>query len=363
MPHTTSSSEKPVQAIGLQNGHTSHSGRPVEPPLHILRWLLPLPWLLLAGFLISFFWDFSGIETTFFGYAIFFEGLLRIVSVSGLIGFVTNRIAITMLFRPSQKRPIFGHGLIPANKDRIARRLAKTISDDLVNPDTLLLFLNESQGMKQFSRSVVTRAQDRIDDPDIRQSMKEWLLESLRSITEDAETKARIVNGLKSEIEQAVQRSAVDRAALKVYMLVKGRSLESALASIVESIPAHAASQDEALSALIDALPGQLESNRDRLDTLAAALLRSFVQTLDIEQLIISRLNRYDESKLEAMIKGATHEHLKAIQYFGALFGLIGGFVIWNPVLSLLGIALLTAVLTALDLAMQRAATPFSPNP
>ena len=33
------------------------------------------------------------------------EGLLRIISVSGLIGFVTNWVAITMLFNPRQDRP------------------------------------------------------------------------------------------------------------------------------------------------------------------------------------------------------------------------------------------------------------------
>ena len=42
-----------------------------------------------------------------------------IISVSGLIGYGTNYIAIRMLFRPVSKRPIWGQGLIPAQRDRI----------------------------------------------------------------------------------------------------------------------------------------------------------------------------------------------------------------------------------------------------
>src|SRR5699024_10100300 len=88
-----------------------------------LNVLALFPSFLVAAFVISFFWDFAGLSATLLGYTLNFSGLLKIVSVSGLIGFLTNWVAITMLFKPAQKRPLLGHGLIPAQKNRIAYRL------------------------------------------------------------------------------------------------------------------------------------------------------------------------------------------------------------------------------------------------
>ncbi|NEP41186.1 MAG: DUF445 family protein, partial [Okeania sp. SIO2H7] len=51
----------------------------------------------------------------------------------GVIGYFTNDIAIKMLFRPYKGYYIFGRkipftpGLIPANQERLAKRVADTI--------------------------------------------------------------------------------------------------------------------------------------------------------------------------------------------------------------------------------------------
>ena len=61
------------------------------------------------------------------------DGLLRMLSVSGLIGFLTNWLAVAMLFQPRQRRPIFGQGLIPAQRELVIARLAQAISERLIN--------------------------------------------------------------------------------------------------------------------------------------------------------------------------------------------------------------------------------------
>src|SRR5690625_7491116 len=55
------------------------------------------------------------------------------VSVAGLIGFLTILLAITMLFHPRRKHPVFGQGLIPAQRERVIFRLATAISEELIN--------------------------------------------------------------------------------------------------------------------------------------------------------------------------------------------------------------------------------------
>ncbi len=61
----------------------------------------------------------------------------------GIIGYFTNDIAINMLFRPYRAYYLFGRklpftpGLIPANQERLAKRIADTIMGSLLTPEEL----------------------------------------------------------------------------------------------------------------------------------------------------------------------------------------------------------------------------------
>ena len=110
-----------------------------------------IPWVLLALFILSFIWDFtglgllldhngtyillegeqisivarySGLGLPSFSRILELEGLMVTVSAAGLIGFFTNWLAITMLFHPRKRRPLLGQGIIPASKDRVADLIA-----------------------------------------------------------------------------------------------------------------------------------------------------------------------------------------------------------------------------------------------
>ena len=129
----------------------------------VLNLLLAFPLLLISLFTLSFFWDFDGLSGEILGYSIQFEGLLSILSISGLIGFATNWVAITMLFRPAKKRPLLGHGLIPAQKDRIAFRLARAVSEDLINPEIIKKKIHESQAITKYREKATEYVRSIID--------------------------------------------------------------------------------------------------------------------------------------------------------------------------------------------------------
>src|SRR5699024_2855244 len=124
----------------------------------------------------SFFLDFSDFSATVFGINLQFEGLLRILSVSGLIGFFTNWIAITMLFKPARKRPILGHGLIPAQKDRIAYRLAQAVAEDLINPEIIKQKISDSNIISRYRERSTRYIKNIIDDPAFRDDLKQWVV-------------------------------------------------------------------------------------------------------------------------------------------------------------------------------------------
>lgn len=67
--------------------------------------------------------------------------------IGAVIGYITNDIAIKMLFHP--RKPIFigrwqlpfTPGLIPKEKHRVARSVGKVVSEQLLNSDTLVTVL------------------------------------------------------------------------------------------------------------------------------------------------------------------------------------------------------------------------------
>lgn len=73
--------------------------------------------------------------------------------IGAVIGYITNFIAIKMLFRPYEEKKLFGikipftPGLIPKERERIANSIGNTIGDHLLTPEVITEALS-SQGFK-----------------------------------------------------------------------------------------------------------------------------------------------------------------------------------------------------------------------
>ena len=65
-------------------------------------------------------------------------------------------------------------------------------------------------------------------------------------------------------------------------------------------------------------------------------------------------VQRFDEDRISNLIKGTTNEQFQYIQYLGALLGMIGGFVIWQPVWATIFIGILIAGVWGLDVILLR---------
>lgn len=330
---------------------------PSYPKLKILRLLKPIPWILMATFIFSFIWDFHSISFDFFGIIILqLEGLLRIISVSGMIGFLTNWIAITMLFRPLNKRPLLGQGLIPAHKERIAYRLANAVSEDLINPDLINLKIRESQAIKRYREQTVGHLQRVTASQPFRKDLKEWLMSYIRSIVQDQEFKKSMTEQLLAELEDAMQDKILEKAVLKTYSFFRGQSLHQFISELLDRLPVTAERNIRYLDDYLDDLPSKINANSDQVDDLITQVLNRLVNQLNVQKLVEENLRKYDEKKLEMMIRNASNEQLKTIQYLGALLGTIGGFIIWEPILSLVILTIIFGSIYLIDLHVFRKA-------
>jgi len=323
-------------------------------PIRILRYLKPVPWLLAAIFIFSFYWDFDGRVFQLLNYEYSIEGILRIVSVSGLIGFLTNWTAITMLFRPIEKRPLLGQGLIPSHKKRIAHRLAKTVSDDLVNSEMIRKSVENSDLVKKLRETSLRSISDLSRDPEFRSKIKTWVTDYTHQYFNDPQNRMEISRKLSAEIDTRLQDKIIEKAALKIYSFIKQRDLYDLINEALLEIPDSIKKNIDDFDSYFEKLPAVLGKNTDNADELLSNLLNNLIDQLDIYTLVEENLNNYNEQKLEQMIRGATNEQLKTIQYLGAILGTIGGLVIWQPVLSLILIAIISSVIYLTDIGLSK---------
>ena len=87
--------------------------------------------------------------------------------LGAIIGYVTNRIAIKMLFRPLNPKRILGvrvpltPGVIPRNRFDLARTIARMVSEQLLSPKAI---------------------REQLDSPEFRDNLKGWIGERRRAL-------------------------------------------------------------------------------------------------------------------------------------------------------------------------------------
>lgn len=324
---------------------------------NLMIFLILIPYLLGALFIASFFWDFTGMTTEILGKSLNFEGLLRILSISGLIGFMTNWLAITMLFRPSKKRPILGQGLVPAQKDRIAYRLARAVSEDLINPEIIKRKIHESKVISRYREKATEYVKNIIDDPQFRDDLKVLVISYVNEMIADPEVRSRLAKTILEQLDQAVGENSFEKVALKAYSFLKGQEMQQLVEDAIHKLPTGIEKGLDRMDVYLDNLPGKLDEHSEIIEEVVTSLLYRLVNQLDVQALVEDNLRRYDERKLENLIKNASNDQLKYIQYLGAVLGTLGGFIIWEPVASLTVLALFILITISLDQILYKAAS------
>lgn len=316
----------------------------------LLKLLFLFPLLLIGTFITSFYWDFDGVQTTVFGFSVEFEGLMRILSISGLIGFLTNWLAITMLFRPAKRRPIFGQGLVPAQKDRIAFRLAAAVSEDLINPDIIKQKIQESNAISKYRAQATEYIREVIDDPEFRTDLKALAVNYVDEMVAQPEVRANIAESIIHQIENNIEENSFEKVALKAYSFIKGQEMQSLVEDALTKLPGGVEKGLDKLDSFLDTLPDKIEANSSTIENIVTSLLYKLINQLDVHALVEDNLREYDEQRLEKLIKNASNDQLQYIQYLGAVLGTLGGFIIWKPIGSLVLLLLIISITLGLDI-------------
>jgi uncharacterized membrane protein YheB (UPF0754 family) len=301
----------------------------------VLTLLMISPYLCGAGFLFSYGfkvalsleWEmmaaFNGVSPTWLN-------LLYYTCVSGLIGYGTNWLAIRMLFRPIQKRPIWGQGLIPAQRERIILSLAAGMHTHILSQERIHQRIAETGLVKKINELILHGSSGLVKDEELRKEVKSFIHAGLVDYAGRAEIREEIREIVDVHLEENLE-GGVKKFLLQTYKRYNKEDYHKMIDRVVQDVPNVTLKVLERLETQLDELAELILKQKATTEASIYKVLEDFLERIDITGLLVKQMENFDEVKLERMVRDATNEELKYIQYLGTVLGVLGGLLIAAP--------------------------------
>ena len=138
------------------------------------------------------------------------------VLVGSLIGYLTNWLAIKMLFKPHYEKKIFGihvpftPGLIPKERERISKNIGEAVGIHLLSTDTIIEAISDTENEKKIRHWISEKIEKlRSDDSTVDEYLEVQLVDKYRDSKDKA---AKRVSGyLVHFIRRAEFKSSLKR--------------------------------------------------------------------------------------------------------------------------------------------------------
>lgn len=289
-------------------------------------------------------------------------------AVGAVIGYITNDIAIRMLFRPHQAKYFMGMhipftpGIIPKEKARIAASIGKAVSENLMNREVLEKSLLSDDMMDKIGNA--------IDEFVATQSQNEETIEQFAShylTTDDISAmRGEVTGGIVKMITTKLQDTSLgdniahmatehvlEKTRNSVAGLFGADKLVAGLAQPIEKIMAKHINEilqnnsrqmiEHLVTEESDHLMGMTmqelaKGHTEQIQQIKGGILNAYrviitehlpriLQDIDISTIIEERINEMDMNEAEAIIMDVMKKELRAIVWLGALLGCIMGTI------------------------------------
>lgn len=282
--------------------------------------------------------------------------------IGGLIGLITNSLAIKMLFRPYREIRIMGihipftPGLIPKEKSRIAHAISQVISNYILDNDTILAALASDKIRAAYEQKYDEKMSNwKSLDISCQELLAKYHMEESINMTEikvrDSISTYLIEQCQKEEIARKLVESAFEqlRAGMNQWLYKVGKkAVDAAQKAMVKQADELIASKgpemigqyidqvyaewmDKNVSEIVVLLEDKIPDLKHILWEKYTGLIREksgrFLATLNIQRIIEDKINEYDLGELEKMIMEISRKELNALVWLGGLLGVIMGFV------------------------------------
>ena len=294
---------------------------PIAFAIFLVSFLIPIPWL---------------------------AQLLRTCSTAGLIGFGTNWVAIKMLFRPRETRPIFGQGLIPSQREELIRKVADEVVENLINEDIIRRELDDSKLISRLTQETVKEVRRLVRDPEFVRDTKQVVL----TYGSDLAKSDRFREEVAQEVEKRVGKVGGSKLATAVVERLRGLWREPMLRVVNRELDVLPDTLDRLVGEVdgaLDHIPRYLEKHQAAIDAALTRVTMSLIREIDVRRVITKQLSTVTSEELETGFLEFADDKLSYITLLGGLLGVVGGLVIIWPLYSIAAIVVLGLVLGLLD--------------
>lgn len=292
--------------------------------------------------------------------------------VGGVIGYITNDVAIRMLFRPHQPKYIFGMhvpltpGIIPKEKYRIAEAVGETISDNLMNKEVLERSLLSPEMISKIEGAIDRfAATQRQNQETLEQFVRHYLtrreLESMRESVETDLTKILYKKLSDESVGTKISHKIMEKVLEKMQSGMTGivgntlginqmaeliaepaehlmaKHINELISQHSEQMVSHLlkSESDKLMSVPMCQLMEGREQQTEQLKEAAVSLYRTIIterlprilSALNISKMIENRINEMDMNDTERIVHQVMDKELKAVIWFGALLGFLIGII------------------------------------
>ena len=289
--------------------------------------------------------------------------------VGSVIGYITNDIAIRMLFKPHEAKYVLGvhvpftPGIIPKERNRITAALGQAISENLMNQDVLQRNLLSDEMMDKIEQGIEGFvASLRVCNEPVEQWLSHYVQPSdlamaresvIDRVSEMVSEQLSLNDTLGDQLAHLAMEHVIERTRQSLMGKLGADRVLSLVTPLVERMLARyinqvlhdntqtmtsqlvAAGVDNVMSRPVSSLLAQQENEIDHIKgsllqiyrTVVTDQLPSAIKALDIRHMIESRINEMEMDEAEAIILTVLSRELRAIVWLGALLGCIMGTV------------------------------------
>ncbi|MBR5947109.1 MAG: DUF445 family protein [Clostridia bacterium] len=278
--------------------------------------------------------------------------------VGGAIGYLTNFLAIKMLFHPysavyldkkhQRGRVPLTPGLIPKEQANLARSIGEVISRELLDADTLRGVLTSEETAEKVRKALSDLVEEnRENESTMRELLSSAVTEETaeRSI-KDARTKLSLLicdrlyaidfgeaisNGVKQKALAEGRSGRFLMGVIDKFYGSIGGMVNKAVAQYADSIVKNLVDDesekllDMRLNSVIakyDAkLPGWIEKAVGLYVSAVESNTERILEGVNIQKIVEDKINGLEIKELEKLITGLAKKELNAIVYLGALLG------------------------------------------
>lgn len=286
--------------------------------------------------------------------------------VGAVIGYITNDIAIRMLFRPHRPKYFMGihipftPGIIPKEKSRIATSIGKAVSENLMNREVLEKSLLSDEMLSKMEAAIDEFVQVQSSNSEtIEQFAGHYLspsdLDAMRNDATSGIVKMLTAKLQDSGLGDGIARMAIEHVMEKTRNSVAGlfgadkfvaglaQPIERMLAKHINEILQNNSPQmveglvkEESHRLMSMTMSQVVSSHSEQLAQIKGGIFNAYrviitehlpriLQDIDISGIIEQRINEMDMAEAEAIILDVMKKELRAIVWLGALLGSIMG--------------------------------------